>query len=104
MCTNIAVVSSTDKQVFGDVLKRITDLFECYTELEIESGHCELEFCTNDPFPLQVMKALTENYQEKDLYMQIITYELNNELLEHHVYDKGVWTDKLAERTLRITK
>lgn len=103
-CTNIALISSSDRQVLDNLLENIADEFECYTDIEIESGCCELEFCTNGPFPIHLMKRITDNYQESNLYIQVITYELNDELLEHHVYDKGVWTDKLAGRISQTTK
>ncbi|HML65308.1 MAG TPA: hypothetical protein PKC55_10800 [Dysgonomonas sp.] len=98
ICTNIAVVTGTDKQVLEQVIKDISKNFECYTDIEIDNGCCELEFSTNGPFPREAMEAMTKKYPGKDLYIQVITYELPNELVQHHIYENGKWTDKLKEK------
>lgn len=98
ICTNVAVVTSTDKQVLEQVVKEISKHFECYMDIEFEGGRCELEFSSYGPFPQNIMDEITCKHMGKDLYVQVITYELPNELVQHHIYDDGKWTDRLAEK------
>jgi hypothetical protein len=98
ICTHIAVVSATDRILPEKVVKEMTERFECYSDIETDSGWCELEFCSRGPFPLEVMKGITDKYAGKNLYIQVVTYELANELVQHHIYEQGKWTDKLAEK------
>jgi len=98
ICTHIAVVSSTDKSVLEQVVEKISGSFECYSDIETGGGYCELEFSTRGAFPKDIMEGITGKYPGKCLYIQVVTYELSNELVQHHIYENGKWTDKLAER------
>lgn len=95
-CTNIAVISGAEKPVLDRVLQEITENFECYTDIETESGSYELEFTSDGPFPQMMMEKITAKYIDKHLYIQVVTYELPHELVQHHIYENGKWTDKLA--------
>ncbi len=97
-CTNIAVVSSTDKPVLEQVVKEITENFECYSDIETGEGLCELEFGSAGPFPLEIMGGITAKHPQKNLYIQVLTYNLSEELVRHHVYEAGEWTDKPADK------
>ncbi|GAB6118927.1 hypothetical protein [Dysgonomonas termitidis] len=98
ICTNIAVIISADKSVLEQTVKEISENFECYSDIETENGSCDLEFTSHGPFPKKLMEDITGNYTGKDLYIQVITYEISNELVQHHIYENGKWTDKLAEK------
>lgn len=98
ICTHIAAVSSTDKTVLEQVTAEISGTFECYSEIETGGGYCELEFCTPGAFPEHIMEGITRKHTGKNLYMQVITYEFSDELVQHHIYENGKWTDKQAER------
>lgn len=97
-CTNITMISGTDKPVLDKVLQEITENFECYTDIETESGSYELEFTSDGLFPKMIMEAMTAKYPDKHLYIQVVTYELSHELVQHHIYENGKWTDKLAKK------
>lgn len=44
------------------------------------------------------MEDITGKHAGKSMYIQVITYEMPNELVQHHIYENGKWTDKLAEK------
>lgn len=98
ICTHIAVVTSTDKTVLEQVTAEISESFECYSDIETQGGYLELEFTTRGAFPEHIMEGITGKHTGKDLYIQVVTYELSNELVQHHIYENGKWTDCLAER------
>lgn len=50
ICTNIAVVTSSDQSVLEQTIKEISEKFECYSDIEVENGCCELEFSSHGPF------------------------------------------------------
>lgn len=95
-CTNIAVVTGTGKPVLEQVVKEISEHFECYSDIETGGGCCELEFTTRGPFPEKAMEEITRKHAGSGLYMQVLTYDLSEELVQHHIYKNGKWTDKLA--------
>lgn len=97
-CTNIARISGTDKTVLDKILKEITEHFECYTDIETETGTYELEFCSDGSFPQVTMEGMTAKCPDNHLYIQVVTYELPHELVQHHIYENGKWTDKLAKK------
>ncbi len=98
ICTNIAVVTSPDKSVLEQIVKEISEKFECYSDIEVENGCCELEFTSHGPFSKKKMEDITGKHTGKSIYIQVITYEMPNELVQHHIYENGKWTDKLAEK------
>lgn len=104
ICTNIAVVASTDETVLEQVAAEISENFECYSDIETQGGYLELEFCTRGSFPKDVMEGITDKHAGKGLYIQVITYEMPNELVQHHIYENGKWTDRLAERYQKPTE
>lgn len=100
ICTNIAIIYCTNKQVMQNILIQIDKDFDCYTRIEPDEISCEFEFASAASFPIGKMRTLTGKYTDDSLYIQVITYEMPNELLEHHIYEKGRWIDKIAERQI----
>ncbi|MDH6310894.1 frataxin-like iron-binding protein CyaY [Dysgonomonas sp. PFB1-18] len=98
ICTNIAVVSSTDKKIVESILQDIDENFECYTDIETNNNVCELEFSSRGQFSENIMSEITGKHQGNNLYMQVLTYDLSDELVEYHIYENGRWVDKLAEK------
>lgn len=95
--TNVAVIRATDGRTLEELLRDINGRFECYAEIETEDNGCELEFATATPFPEEAMETITGKHREKGLYMQVVTYNLERELVEHHTYENDRWIDRLKE-------
>jgi len=93
--TNITEINCPDDSIVEQVIGYIKELFECYT-IDMDRGHCELEFASRGGFPIKEMQEMTDKINYPSLYIQIVTYELPNESVEHHIYRSGKWTDKIA--------
>lgn len=96
---HIAVVTARGETLPERIIAEISARFECYADIETEAGLYELEFCTPDPFPLETMKEITGTHPGRGLYIQVVTYNLARELVQHHICKDGQWTDRLAERS-----
>lgn len=97
-CIHIARISATDLSVAELAAGEISKKFECYSDIETCGGHYELEFSTYGAFPLKGMAEITDKLPGSELYIQVVTYDLESELVEHHVYKNGKWADRLEER------
>lgn len=103
-CTNILVVKCTDRGVLEDVLARIRTRFDCYISDQVDEAHCELEFACGMPLPKETFEKITAPYAGTGLYLQLLSYELPDEYLEHHVFKDGTWTNKIREKYQPINK
>ncbi|WP_165026659.1 hypothetical protein [Dysgonomonas sp. ZJ279] len=99
ICTNILEVHCQDTFKLKQIVKWVQNRFECYSTIEVEDVSTEFEFASSNEFPKAEMEELTTKYKDDTLYIQVITYELANEVLEHHVYKKGIWTDLIAVKS-----
>lgn len=97
LCTNVSVISSSDREVLDGVLFEITNHFEFYILLEEEPLNIELEFTNPGAFPLEKMREITAKYPgDSTLYMQVVTYNLKNEMVEHHIYKNRKWQNMIT--------
>lgn len=101
LCTNVAVMHSTNQKELEAIVSNVKSTFECYTSIEIEDNRCEFEFSSYSSFPQKEFEEITKKYPDNGLYIQIVTYELSKEYVAHHVYKNGVWIDMLRERILK---
>lgn len=98
-CTNVAVVYSTNRKELEAVVNEVKNTFECYTDIEMDDNQCEFEFSSSYSFPKEAFEAITQKYPGNSLYIQIVTYELPDEYVAHHIYKNGCWTDKLKRES-----
>lgn len=95
ICTNITAIHCPDSKVLEQILNYIKENFDCYTSVEADDCMCELEFSSRNSFPLEEMKEMTSKISNKNLHIQVITYEFPNDILEYHVFQNNQWIDKL---------
>ncbi|MFV0329210.1 MAG: hypothetical protein ACK5KL_05180 [Dysgonomonas sp.] len=95
---NIAVVECSDTQVLDKVMTRMRAKFTCYADDWTDTHRYELEFVSGNISSKQELDTIVKEYEPSDLYLQIISYELPNEYLEHHVFKNGIWIDKINKQ------
>jgi hypothetical protein len=100
--TNIVVIECSELKVLEEIVSRIHNRFECYADDRTDDNRYELEFTSVHASPKEELKSITDKYPEENLYLQLISYELPNEYLEHHILKKGIWTDKIQEKQNKI--
>lgn len=96
---NIAVIECPDSTILDGILSRIRSRFTCYMEDRTGEYCCELEFVSGKTPSGRELEAIIAKYPAPGLYLQVISYELPGEYLEHHVLKDGVWTDKIRQRS-----
>ncbi|MDR2951601.1 MAG: hypothetical protein LBV71_20615 [Prevotella sp.] len=95
---NIVLIRGAGGQLEKNILPRIRARFVCYVDDRIDEDCYELEFVSGKPSPKEELGMIVENYHMPDLYLQLVSYELSDEYLEHHVLKNGVWIDKIREK------
>lgn len=103
-CTNILVVKCTDSRVLENVVTQICTRFDCYISDRVDEAHWELEFACDIPLPKETFEKIAGPYAGTGLYLQLLSYELPDEYVEHHVFKDGTWTDKIREKYQPINK
>lgn len=96
--TNIVLIRASDVRLVENILSRIRARFVCYAEDRIDDNNYELEFVSEKPSPKEELETIVDNYPVPDLYLQLVSYDLPDEYLEHHVLKNGVWIDKIREK------
>ena len=96
MCTNIAIITSRSQHQVETISKKIDNVFTCYYK-EYDEGMAEIGFDSKDVFPLVEMESITKNVKSEDLYIQVVSYELQSEYVGHHIFKDLIWIDKLSK-------
>jgi hypothetical protein len=99
ICTNKLYLSTKDKQLRDRLIDEIWESFNCVDEQMFDGSDfaCEIEFDSRWTFPHREMEALTETLPEdNDLYIRVLSYELDCEYIGFNIYATGEWHDKFA--------
>ncbi len=86
-----------DNLILDSILAQTKEKFDCYISDQVDLFHWEMEFSSANPFPIEIFEQITAPYLTSSLYIQIISYELPDEYLAHHVFKNGIWTDKMKK-------
>lgn len=92
--TNIFYARTENRTDLDKIEAFLDDVFNAYVNRQIDS--VDAEFTSRWEYPEEEINKLVESLEAKDeIYIRILTHELENEYVSFRIFSQGEWDIKL---------